>query len=64
MNLKIYTLDSTWAGLIVVVATSREAARECMKRNRAYNYSRDVIDKEIEEYEIVDGFFYENRGDS
>lgn len=60
--LKIYTQDHGWAGVIIVTATSVEEAHKIMEEKYSYpgNYDPKV---EIEENEI-DGFTYENRGDT
>lgn len=57
-NLKIYSMDCSWRGCIVVVATSEETARELM--SQAYNYDPKGI---IEVHDIKDGFFFYNLGD-
>ena len=57
--LKIYVQDRHVYGCIVVIADSEFAARTMMSDD--YNYDKD---REIEEFEIREGFHYANLGDS
>ncbi|BCG50191.1 hypothetical protein [Ralstonia phage RP13] len=58
--LKIYVMDCSWAGNIVVVATDRNKAIELMKDEQ--NFSSDKIDS-IQEHEITEGLVISNYGD-
>jgi hypothetical protein len=55
--LKLYTMECGYRGSIVVVASSKENAREIMKN--CWNYE----EIEIEEHEIKEGFCFYNLGD-
>lgn len=56
--MKLYIQDCGWRGSIIVIANSKEEARELMKD--AYNYEPD---NSIEEEEIRHGFVYVDLGD-
>lgn len=56
--MKIYTQDHGVYGSILVIAENLEAATQLI--SNSYNYDPK---EEIEEYDIVNGFVYENLGD-
>ena len=63
-NLKIYVLDMTWAGCIVVVAENMDQAIELMRKSGHTLCNWDVVKPlAIEEKEIVSGFTFYNNGD-
>lgn len=57
-NLKIYTMHCGRYGVIMVVSTSKERARELMEQYENYNPK-----KEISEVEIVSGLVIVDYGD-
>jgi len=57
--LKLYVMDMDWRGCIVVIAKNENDAREIMKGKLNYHES-----EEIEEFEIKEGFSFNNMGDS
>lgn len=58
-QLKVFYMDLGWAGNIVVIEETEEAAREIMKRE--YNYSSDGC---IQVLPIQKGVVVSNMGDS
>lgn len=58
--MKIYVQECGWKGSILVVARDEPAAREIME-NEARNYDPK---RELEVFEITEGFVHINLGDS
>ena len=57
--MKIYTMDCSWRGSIVVVAKDKDSAIELMKNCNNFDSKNP-----IEEHEIKEGFVFSNLGDS
>lgn len=58
--MKIYVQECGWEGSILVVARDEPTAREIME-NEARNYDPK---RELEAFEITEGFVHINLGDS
>ena len=57
-NLMMYVMDCKWYGMIVVIETNEEAARNLMKNHENYEENREIkvfeINKELVVYNYGD----------
>ncbi len=60
--MKLYTMDFGWAGMIAVVANSKEEAITLMRGNHP-DANDDLNKEQIEERDIVPGLVISNLGD-
>lgn len=59
--MKVYTLDHSYDGSVVVIAETKEQALELMKNEHPRTDDNDFA--RIEEHEILCGFSFSNFGD-